>query len=79
MEMGTHAEAEAMAASLVSFMQAGHPDAHPMTVTAAMAIALGAMVGSMSTLGLTQEGRAGAVLRHLFDMAECRAELAHEA
>lgn len=55
---------------ITTYLETHHPEAEPMEVTAAMAIALGAMVTSMNELGITKRGRASAILEHLFKIAE---------
>lgn len=46
------------------------PQLSPLDATAAMAIALGSMIASMDELGLTKPGRAGTMLKALFELAE---------
>lgn len=72
----SHIEAERLGAKLVTFLQESEPGASPVDATAGMAIALGAMIAAMAELGLSKPGRSGAMLQHLFRMAEHRAEAA---
>lgn len=71
---GTPDEAAKIAADLVDYLAKNHPEAHPMQATGAVAMALGAMVASMSVNGITKEGRSGQLLKHLFAIAEAQAE-----
>lgn len=73
-DFGGPEEAEKIGKLLIDYLQENYPDTHPMTATAAMAMALGAMVASMGALGLTKPGRSGHLLDHLFKMAEGAAE-----
>ena len=55
-------EASALAGQIVGYLQADHSGAHPMQATAAVAIALGAMVATLNDMGITKAGQSGKML-----------------
>lgn len=62
--------AQFIAGQIAVYLQAEHGDSHPMQSTAAVAIALGAMVATLNELGFTKAGQSGKLLKHLFALAE---------
>lgn len=77
-EFGTPDQAKKIALDVVGQLERRHPNVHPMQVTAAVAMALGAMVASMSANGISKPGRSGHLLKHLFAIAESQATEALE-
>lgn len=68
--MNVYGEANDLAREIVDGIQRDHPDAEPMQIILAMAIAIGAMAGSLNEMGVIKQGQAGKMLAHLFKISE---------
>lgn len=71
---GTPEEAHPIAHKILEHLQSEFGNQNPALVTAATAMALGALAASMSALGVTKPGRTRHVIDHLANMAKVVAE-----
>lgn len=78
-KFGTSDEAHDIASYIIEHLSEVHSQASPMLITAAMAMALGAMAGSMNALGVTKPGRTRHIIDHLTGLAKHVAEKGLEA